>query len=59
MEKFLDSYQGIIPEHFNLTPDANNYIGKIGFIGEDDNSIPYETWETIQKLFGGTNWHLG
>lgn len=63
VEKFLDSYQGIIPDHFNLTPDhkknANRFVGKIGFIGEEDNSIPYETWETIQKLFGGSNWHLG
>lgn len=33
--------------------------GCILVLSEYDNSIPYETWDTINALFNGTNYHLG
>lgn len=33
--------------------------GCIIVLSEDDNSIPYETWDEINTLFNGTNYHLG
>jgi hypothetical protein len=58
---FLKQYEGTLPSAFNLPEvmDVKTYVGKVGFIGKGDNSIPYESWDKINKLFKGTNWYLG
>lgn len=33
--------------------------GCILVLSEGDNSIPYDTWDTINDTFNGTNYHLG
>lgn len=33
--------------------------GCIIVLSKDDNSIPYETWDIINKIFNGINYHLG
>jgi hypothetical protein len=38
--------------------NANN-VGEIMIKGTDDNSIPYEMWETINNIFNANNEHLG
>ena len=40
--------------------EINNVsIGDIIILGTGDNSIPYEIWDTINRLFDGNNYHLG
>lgn len=61
IEAFLDSWTGPRPKTLEL-PDYNNakyWIGKIGFSGTDDNSIPYEDFDKINDTFDGSNWHMG
>lgn len=59
--EFIEQYKGTLPAAFNLPKemDVETYVGRIGFIGKEDNSIPYESWDKINELFKGTNWHLG
>lgn len=59
--EFVQSLGDNIPEFLKLRPEnnANNYVGKIGFMGEWDNSIPYEDFEVINVGLNGENWHLG
>ncbi len=33
--------------------------GCVIVLSKDDNSIPYDTWDTINEMFNGTNYHLG
>ena len=33
--------------------------GDVHISGNDDNSIPYEFWDVIEKLFNTTRYHLG
>lgn len=33
--------------------------GKVLVVSNDDNSIPYDTWDKIRDLFNGWNIHLG
>lgn len=39
--------------------DLNDLDGKLMLFSEDDNSIPYEDFEKIQKLFNAERIHLG
>lgn len=34
-------------------------VGKLIIAGVEDNSIPYDMWDTINKLFDASNHHLG
>ena len=61
IEAFLSSWNGPRPKTLEL-PDYNNakyWVGKIGFSGTDDNSIPYEDFDKINDTFDGSNWHMG
>ncbi len=33
--------------------------GCVIVLSKDDNSIPYDTWDIINEMFNGTNYHLG
>ena len=44
-----------IPENLIIS----YWEGKIGFMGKENNSIPYETWDKITETFGGLKFHLG
>lgn len=62
LDAFLKDVWGKpIPEALKIPKELSlgYWEGKIGFSGKEDNSIPYETWEKIQKTFGGTHFHLG
>ena len=61
IEDFLDSIPGGRPERFKIPEDLNadSYVGQIGFIGLEDNSIPYEDWDKIKEKLNARNWHLG
>lgn len=46
--------------------DINTYLdniedldGSILLLSEEENSIPYETWDEINNMFNGINYHLG
>ena len=60
---FVEQYKDPLPG--SLTWDvpekmlAENYVGKIGIVGEGDNSIPFDTWDSLWSVLGGENWHLG
>lgn len=62
-DKFLASHE--MPDPRECGRDAYHYgsiedlDGCILVLSCDDNSIPYETWDTINALFDGTNYHLG
>lgn len=61
IDAFLNSWSGPLPETLKL-PDYKNakyWIGKIGFSGDSDNSIPYEDFDKINDAFDGLNWHMG
>lgn len=62
-DKFLESHE--MPDLRQCGREAY-YHGSIekldGYIlvlSCDDNSIPYETWDIINEMFDGTNYHLG
>lgn len=61
IENFLESYEGQRPATLIIKDEdnANYYVGQIGFMGLDDNSIPYESFEEINDYLNATNWHLG
>lgn len=56
-----DVWRKPIPESMKIPEDLtlDYWVGKIGFSGKGDNTIPYNTWEEIEKTFGGTHFHLG
>lgn len=62
-DKFLASHE--MPDPRECGRDAFHYgsieklDGCILVLSCDDNSIPYDTWDTINELFDGTNYHLG
>lgn len=61
IQNFIDSYTGEIPKELEI-PDRENVLnldGKILVLSEDENSIPYDTWDRIRELFNGYNIHLG
>lgn len=60
-KEFLKSYSGPIPSvwEVNKREDVRELDGKILVVSEDDNSIPYNTWDKIRDLFNGWNVHLG
>lgn len=39
--------------------DIEDLDGCVLVLSEDDNSIPYDTWDTINHTFNGKNYHLG
>lgn len=62
LDKFLKEIWGKpIPEALRIPKELtlDYWVGKIGFSGKGDNTIPYETWDKIYKHFGGTHFHLG
>lgn len=62
LDDFLKDVWGKpIPDSLKIPEDLtlDYWEGKIGFSGEGDNTVPYETWEKILKNFGGTHFHLG
>lgn len=61
IKNFMDSYKDKIPKELEI-PDRENVVnldGKILVLSENDNTIPYDTWDQICKLFNGYNIHLG
>lgn len=60
-KKFLKNYNGPKPTVWNIGKyeDVRELDGKVLVVGEDDNSIPYDTWDKINDLFNGWNIHLG
>lgn len=62
-DRFIDAHK--MPDPRECGRDAYHYgsieelDGCILVLSCDDNSIPYETWDTINDLFNGTNYHLG
>lgn len=62
-DKFLATHE--MPDPRECGRDAYYYgsieklDGCILVLSCDDNSIPYDTWDTINDLFDGTNYHLG
>lgn len=61
IEAFLNSWTGPLPETLKLSDrmNAKYWEGKIGFMGTEDNSIPYEDFDKINDTFDGSNWHMG
>ena len=61
IESFLDSWTGPRPITLELPEykNAKYWVGKIGFSGDSDNSIPYEDFDKIKDTFDGSNWHMG
>lgn len=59
--EFLKSYDGPKPTVWSVSKreDVTRLDGKILVVSEDDNSIPYDTWDKIRDLFNGWNVHLG
>lgn len=60
-EEFLKSYDGpkFTTWDIDKREDVRELDGKILVVGEYDNSIPFDTWDKINKLFNGWNVHLG
>lgn len=62
-DKFLETHE--MPDPRQCGREAFHYgsieklDGCILVLSCDDNSIPYDTWDTINDLFDGTNYHLG
>lgn len=61
IKEFKDSYKGKIPEEMEIPKreDVTNLDGKVLVLSEDDNSIPYDTWDDIHDMFNCYNVHLG
>lgn len=59
--EFLKSYKGPKPTVWDVNDRENvkNLDGRVLVVSEDDNSIPYKTWNEIKELFNGWNVHLG
>lgn len=59
--KFLKTYNGPKPTVWDIDErsDVRNLDGKVLVVSEDDNSIPFDTWDKINELFNGWNIHLG
>lgn len=60
-KEFLKNYNGPKPIAWEVSTreDVRNLDGKVLVVSEDDNSIPYESWDKIRELFNGWNIHLG
>lgn len=62
-DKFLETHE--MPDPRQCRRDVFYYgsieklDGCILVLSEEDNSIPYDTWDTINEMFNGTNYHLG
>lgn len=50
-----------LPKFLEIPPELTfeYWKGKIGIIGEKDNSIPYDDFDKILSIFGGISFHLG
>jgi hypothetical protein len=61
IESFLDLWTGPRPITLELPEykNAKYWVGKIGFSGDSDNSIPYEDFDKIKDTFDGLSWHMG
>lgn len=59
--EFLKAYDGPKPTVWDVSDhlDVRNLDGKVLVVSDDDNSIPYDTWDKINELFNGWNIHLG
>lgn len=60
-KEFLENYNGPEPTVWNVgkRDDVRELDGKVLVVSNDDNSIPYDTWDKINSLFNGWNVHLG
>lgn len=60
-KKFLKNYDGPKPTVWEVSKreDVRELDGKVLVVSNDDNSIPFDTWEEINDLFNGWNVHLG
>lgn len=60
IENFIDNYKEPV-YGWELDPEDNveNLDGKLLVVSTTDNSIPYDTWDTICKEFKGFHKHLG
>lgn len=60
VKEFIDNYKEPV-YGWELEPKDNveNLNGKILVVSTDDNSIPYDTWDSIYMNFKGFNKHLG
>lgn len=60
-KEFLKSYDGPKPTVWEISKaeDVRRLDGKVLVVSNDDNSIPYDTWDKINSLFNGWNIHLG
>lgn len=61
IKEFKDSYKGEIPKEMEIPKrfDVTRLDGKVLVLSEDDNSIPYDTWDSIYNMFDCYNVHLG
>jgi hypothetical protein len=60
-KEFLENYDGPKPTVWEVSKseDVRRLDGKVLVVSNDDNSIPYDTWDKINSLFNGWNMHLG
>lgn len=60
-KEFLENYDGPKPIVWEVSKseDVRRLDGKVLVISNNDNSIPYDTWNKINSLFNGWNMHLG
>lgn len=62
-DKFLNSHEMPDPRQCGIDAyyydSIENLDGCVLVLSCDDNSIPYETWDIINEMFDGTNYHLG
>lgn len=54
-KEFLKNYNGPEPTVWNVSKgeDVRRLDGKVLVVSNDDNSIPYDTWDKIRDLFNG------
>lgn len=60
VKEFIDNYKKPV-YGWELEPEDNveSLDGKVLVVSADENSIPYDTWDTIYENFKGFNKHLG
>lgn len=62
LPSFLESvFPEGIPDYLTLPEEraVEYWVGKIGFMGKGDNTIPYQDFPKIISEFGGSCFHLG
>lgn len=55
----MPSIEYMLDKTDSFIGNVDSLDGTVLLLSESDNSIPYETFEIINSMFNGTNYHLG